>query len=104
MVRTRTSLGLQHDVCRDPNEPTYSRRGLGRERGTRTGLGVHAGHPHGDHRGDEASRTVTLKGSQGSVEIKVADQMEGFNTLKVGDTVDVTYYESLLVNVSRPPK
>jgi hypothetical protein len=31
---------------------------------------------------DKASRTVTLKGSQGSVEIKVVDQMEGFNTLK----------------------
>jgi hypothetical protein len=24
--------------------------------------------------------------------------------LKIGDTVDVTYYEALLINVARPPK
>jgi hypothetical protein len=51
---------------------------------------------------DKASRTVTLKGSQGSVETKVGDQMEGFNTLKVGDQVTATYFEAVAVNVRKP--
>jgi hypothetical protein len=50
---------------------------------------------------DKATRTVTLKGARGSVDVKVPDQMEGFNTLKVGDQVSATYFEALAVNVRR---
>jgi hypothetical protein len=38
-----------------------------------------------------------------SVTLAVQDPKR-LETLKVGDTVDVTYYESLMVSVSRPPK
>jgi len=43
---------------------------------------------------DKANRTVTLKGPKGnSLEVKVEEQMEGFNRLKVGDQVSATYVE-----------
>ena len=52
---------------------------------------------------DQANRAVTLKGPKGnSVEIKVADQLQGFNTLKVGDQVTATYFEAFAVNVRKP--
>ena len=52
---------------------------------------------------DQATRTVTLKGPKGnSVDIKVADELQGFNTLKVGDQVTATYFEAFAVNVRKP--
>jgi hypothetical protein len=52
---------------------------------------------------DKANRAVTLKGPKGnSIEVNVADQMEGFNTLKVGDQVSATYFEAIVVEVSKP--
>ena len=52
---------------------------------------------------DKANRTVTLKRSNGtSVEIKIAPEMQGFNTLKVGDQVTATYFEATAVNVRKP--
>lgn len=52
---------------------------------------------------DKANRAVTLKGPKGnSVELKVADQMEGFNSLKVGDQVSATYFEAVVVELSKP--
>ena len=52
---------------------------------------------------DKANRTITLKGVKGnSVEIKAPDEMEGFNSLRVGDQVTATYYEAVLVNVRKP--
>jgi hypothetical protein len=52
---------------------------------------------------DKANRTVILKKSDGGIlEIKAPEQMQGFNTLKVGDRVSATYYEAVLVNVSKP--
>jgi hypothetical protein len=52
---------------------------------------------------DKANRTVILKGPQGvSVEINAPEQMEGFNSLKVGDQVTATYFEAIAVNVRKP--
>ncbi|HZM97692.1 MAG TPA: hypothetical protein VFB92_29930 [Vicinamibacterales bacterium] len=52
---------------------------------------------------DKANRTVTLKRANGtSVEIKTPPEMQGFNTLKVGDQVTATYFEATAVNVRKP--
>ena len=52
---------------------------------------------------DKANRMVTLKGPQGiSVEVTAPEQMEGFNSLKVGDQVTATYLEAIAVNVRKP--
>jgi hypothetical protein len=52
---------------------------------------------------DKATRTVTLKKDDGSsMEIDAPAEMEGFNTLKVGDRVTATYYEAVVVNIRKP--
>jgi hypothetical protein len=52
---------------------------------------------------DKANRVVTLKGPKGnSVEVKAPDQMEGFNSLKVGDQVSATYFEAVAIQVRKP--
>jgi hypothetical protein len=52
---------------------------------------------------DKANRTVTLKEPAGSsVEIKAPEQMEGFNSLRVGDQVTATYFAAIAVNLRRP--
>jgi Cu/Ag efflux protein CusF len=52
---------------------------------------------------DKANRTVTLKGAKGpSTEINVPDQMEGFNSLKVGDQVTATYLQAVALNIRKP--
>jgi hypothetical protein len=51
---------------------------------------------------DAKTRTVTLKGKQGNLEVAVAEDMQGFNTLKVGDVVTATYYEALALQIRRP--
>ena len=52
---------------------------------------------------DKANRTVTLKGPTGNrEEIKAPEQMEGFNSLKVGDQVTATYFTAIAVNVRKP--
>jgi hypothetical protein len=52
---------------------------------------------------DRANRTVTLKRSDGtSLEIKAPMEMQGFNTLKVGDQVTASYFEAVAVNVRKP--
>ena len=46
---------------------------------------------------DKANRVVTLKGPKGSsVDFKAPDQLEGFNSLKVGDEVTATYKAGIL--------
>ena len=46
---------------------------------------------------DTTNRTVTVKRTDGtSAEIKAPKEMQGFNTLKVGDRVTATYYEVVL--------
>jgi hypothetical protein len=52
---------------------------------------------------DKATRTVTLKGPKGnSVQIEAPEQMEGFNSLRVGDQVTATYFAAVAVNVRKP--
>ena len=52
---------------------------------------------------DKATRTVTLKRQNGtSLPIIAPDEMEGFNSLRVGDIVTATYFEALAVNVRKP--
>ena len=50
---------------------------------------------------DRAANSVTVKGPQGNVVTIVAADPKQLQALKVGDLVDVTYYESLLVQVKR---
>jgi len=52
---------------------------------------------------DKPNRVVTLKGAGGnSVDVKAPDQMEGFNSLRVGDEVTATYYDAVVVHVRKP--
>jgi hypothetical protein len=52
---------------------------------------------------DTANRTVTIKRTDGtSTEIKAPKEMQGFNTLKVGDLVTATYYEAVLLTMRNP--
>jgi hypothetical protein len=52
---------------------------------------------------DKANRVVTLKGAGGnSVDVTAPDQMEGFDSLRAGDEVTATYYDSIVVNVRKP--
>lgn len=52
---------------------------------------------------DQANRTVTLKGPQGNfADVYVDESHKGFDTLKVGDSLKATYYESLIVQVGKP--
>jgi Cu/Ag efflux protein CusF len=53
---------------------------------------------------DQAANSVSVKGPQGRVVTLAARDPKQLQTLKPGDTVDVTYYESLLIKVSRPKK
>ena len=49
------------------------------------------------------SRIVTIKRPDGtSAEIKAEKEMQGFNTLKVGDRVTATYYEAVLLTPRKP--
>src|SRR5262245_48169028 len=51
---------------------------------------------------DKTNRIVTLKGERGNAAVKAPEQMEGFDSLKVGDQVSATYYEATVVRVRRP--
>lgn len=51
---------------------------------------------------DKATRIVTLKGEKGAeVEVTVPSQMEGFNSLKVGDVVSATYYDAVALSLRK---
>ncbi len=48
-------------------------------------------------------RIVTLKGPEGNTfDVKVGEEVRNFSQLKVGDEVNVRYYQSLLVQVAQP--
>jgi hypothetical protein len=50
---------------------------------------------------DAATSSITVKGPKGdsrTIGVRDPKQLQG---VKVGDTIDVTYYESLLINVGR---
>jgi hypothetical protein len=52
---------------------------------------------------DKANRVVTLKGPEAnSVDVKAPDQMEGFNSLKVGDEVTATYFAAVMIRARKP--
>jgi len=52
---------------------------------------------------DKSTRTVTLKNEEGEkVQIQAPQDMKNFDKLKVGDKVDVDYYESLAVAMMPP--
>ena len=52
---------------------------------------------------DKASRVVTLKTAAGSrLHVTAPPEMEGFNSLKVGDIVSARYFEAIAVRLARP--
>jgi Cu/Ag efflux protein CusF len=52
---------------------------------------------------DKASRVVTLKTAAGSrLPVTAPPEMEGFNTLKVGDIVSARYFEAVAIRLARP--
>jgi hypothetical protein len=51
---------------------------------------------------DKTSRVVTLKGPTGNFEVQASDEMQGFNSLKVGDQVKATYYEAMVLHAVKP--
>ena len=52
---------------------------------------------------EKDSRIVTLKTTGGSwLHVRAPDEMEGFNTLKVGDVVTATYFEAIAVRLRKP--
>jgi Cu/Ag efflux protein CusF len=52
---------------------------------------------------DSATRTVTLRDEMGNEdEYVVSSDMQRFNELKVGQKVEITYYESLVLQVLKP--
>jgi Cu/Ag efflux protein CusF len=52
---------------------------------------------------DSASRRVTLRGENGQEDtFAVAPDVTRFNELKVGDTVRMTYYEAMVLQIRKP--
>ena len=52
---------------------------------------------------DHATRTVTLKLKDGTFETIVAPaSVQRFDAIKVGDTLQATYYDNIVVRVKRP--
>lgn len=52
---------------------------------------------------DQKTRTITLKRTTGgSIEIKAPDEMQGFNSLRVGDEVTATYFEAAVISLRKP--
>jgi Cu/Ag efflux protein CusF len=52
---------------------------------------------------DTQARTVTLRGPQRTVTVAVKDPAM-LATVKVGDQVQATFTEALLISVAHPPK
>jgi hypothetical protein len=53
---------------------------------------------------DTAVPSITVKGPKGRVMTMAVRDLKQLEGVKAGDTIDVTYYESLLVKVGRPSK
>lgn len=52
---------------------------------------------------DLDNRIVTVKGPEGNlVDIKAGEQVKNLAQVKVGDSVEITYYESIAVKVYKP--
>jgi Cu/Ag efflux protein CusF len=52
---------------------------------------------------DAAAQTITVKGPQRTVELKVRDP-EQFKLIKVGDQLEVTYTAAVALSVAPAPK
>ena len=50
---------------------------------------------------DKATRTVTLKGPQRTVDVVAGDEVKNFDQIKVGDSVNVTYVEALTLELKK---
>ena len=48
---------------------------------------------------DPATRSVTLEGPKGPVTVQVGPEVKNFSNLKVGDLVNVSYYESVAAQI-----
>lgn len=53
---------------------------------------------------DPAAPSITVKGPKGRVVTFAVQDPKNLENVKAGDTVDVTYYESLLIKTARPKK
>jgi hypothetical protein len=54
---------------------------------------------------DFDKRIVTVKGPQGNLaDIKAGDEVKNLAQVKVGDTIELTYYESIAAKVYKPGK
>ena len=51
---------------------------------------------------DATTRTITLKTKDGERDVQGRPGMTRFNELKVGDTIEVTYIESVVLRVRKP--
>jgi DNA helicase TIP49 (TBP-interacting protein) len=51
---------------------------------------------------DKTTRAITLKTKDGEETFRAGPDMTRFNELKVGDTIDVTYIESVVLRVRKP--
>ena len=52
---------------------------------------------------DKTSRVVTLKTEAGTrLHVTAPQEMEGFNSLRVGDLVSARYFEAVVVRLARP--
>lgn len=52
---------------------------------------------------DRAARTATLQNTDGETKtVKVPEEVKGYETLKVGDNIEIDYYESVSVAVLPP--
>jgi hypothetical protein len=50
---------------------------------------------------DRATRTVTLKGPQRTVDVMAGDEVKNFDQIKVGDHVTATYVEALTLELKK---
>ena len=53
---------------------------------------------------DPATRSVTLQGPKGDVTVQVGPEVKNFSNLKVGDVVNVSYYESVAAAIVKGDK
>jgi hypothetical protein len=51
---------------------------------------------------DKENRVVTLKGPGGSFDLQASNEMQGFNSLRVGDQVSATYHEAVVLRAVKP--
>ena len=52
---------------------------------------------------DKTNRIVTLRNAQeAKIAVRAPEQMEGFDSLKVGDQVSATYFEATVVRIRKP--